>query len=76
MARGSVMAQVAMVPQQQAKSGRGARLRLDLVSCSEFSLPSTGSIADVPHSLCLLLFKFSQAGTSLGFVLISRKFHS
>ena len=76
VARGSVMAEVAMVPQQQAKSGRGARLRMDLVSCSEFSLPSIGSLADMTHSQCLLLFKFSPAGTSLGFVLISRKLHS
>ena len=37
--RASQVVSVAMVPQQQAKSGIGARLRLDLVSCSGFSLP-------------------------------------
>ena len=35
----SQVVSVAVVPQQQAKSGIGARLCLDLVSCSEFSLP-------------------------------------
>ena len=43
VASGSVMAQAAMAPHQQAKSGVGTRLHLALMLCSEFSPPSMGA---------------------------------